>query len=849
MQSRFGPEYQGITRCHLRLKSGFLNPAFYWFLILSAFIYPSGLIATDIEALYVSHVDQQTLIPGAPWKNGMVLLGWINQTSVKNTDLQPVPDPLSFLHQLLASNQRQPLIIAIQSDEVSTEVSTSFSLPPGSLTPVPSGTPPHRAMDHWESLLGDQPALNQQLNQFEKNGAWGFWLWLWFKQCEVLTVTTDLGEIEKLISMTREKIAEVRDPKLTFLQREYEGRFWLRHKRYRLALTSFEAALTQGQAAGMSAPVLAETYYQMGSAHWYLADYEASLGSWQATLTHQNRHLHDHPRQGRTFNALGMVAVRIDQLDKADTYLLQAERLRTRWEPESLALASTHNNLGILYGKRGQITAAETQFRKALAIRRMRIPQSSKIATSLNNLGLLAVIREDWSLASSYFQEALAIKLAKGAPPAHIASSHLNVGKAHLALGQFSQAEKTFTKALALLEKHFPDSMEEAGAHFHLGKAHFEKGSPQRALIALSRAVELYEDTTAQGKGLADARVARGKVFLALNQLGEADADARFALAVYEETIGASRAMAETQFLLGDIAKARADHARATTSWLAGLESLENQFSMLGGAYQVGARFLANFSHYYHIAMDHLVQQGDLEGAFHLSERYRSQAFLLDRAREKVLRETPQTEQIHHRLRAINGDMEQQYASWQKETKGTAKADHMLAQLKRLREEKAQLKQSWLATIRPGEPLNHHRVAAHIAEDMLLVSFVTTKDLTHAFTLDQSGNLGHTRIEVSLETLEDMVQDFRRFLSKPNTRSSFLFEGEAHSLYKTLFSPLKKQLTHASRLLIIPDGPLHQLPFGALIPNPQINHEKFFADRWSYSLLPSGTFLNHSPRP
>jgi CHAT domain-containing protein len=90
-------------------------------------------------------------------------------------------------------------------------------------------------------------------------------------------------------------------------------------------------------------------------------------------------------------------------------------------------------------------------------------------------------------------------------------------------------------------------------------------------------------------------------------------------------------------------------------------------------------------------------------------------------------------------------------------------------------------------------------------------------------------------IKVGREELARRVRAFRHRCSSDGSD----YAGEAAALYKLLVAPAGKQLEGRAHLAILPDGPLHNLPFQALIGADR----KHLIENYSLSYAPSATAL------
>jgi CHAT domain-containing protein/tetratricopeptide (TPR) repeat protein len=114
-----------------------------------------------------------------------------------------------------------------------------------------------------------------------------------------------------------------------------------------------------------------------------------------------------------------------------------------------------------------------------------------------------------------------------------------------------------------------------------------------------------------------------------------------------------------------------------------------------------------------------------------------------------------------------------------------------------------------------------------------IISYVTTPDRTFAFILTKAG-LRLKSLSIGEAGLIHEIGAFRDFAS--NTEVS----PALRILYKALIEPLRSEIK-TTKLVIVPHGVLHELPFAALTSNGR----HFLADDYSISYLPSVSALSY----
>lgn len=133
--------------------------------------------------------------------------------------------------------------------------------------------------------------------------------------------------------------------------------------------------------------------------------------------------------------------------------------------------------------------------------------------------------------------------------------------------------------------------------------------------------------------------------------------------------------------------------------------------------------------------------------------------------------------------------------------------------------------------------------------DAAVIDYVVLDDVVAALVL--------TRTSARLVTLpvraRDLADDVEalvgslapRIGSTIDTARAYLDEGRAARLYGALLAPLEPLLAGRTRLMVVPDGPLHQLPFDALVAGRGAGGApEYVLDRFTMSFAPSLALLD-----
>jgi len=134
------------------------------------------------------------------------------------------------------------------------------------------------------------------------------------------------------------------------------------------------------------------------------------------------------------------------------------------------------------------------------------------------------------------------------------------------------------------------------------------------------------------------------------------------------------------------------------------------------------------------------------------------------------------------------------------------------------------------------KPANADRVLRELPPGTTLVQYAVLPGelLVWAF---QNGTMREARHPVPSADLEDLVQRFRRALQRSDTERSRV---EGARLYDLLLRDLFLEFGAAGRLAIVPDGPLGQIPFAALLDQ---KTGSYLIEKTSLSMAPSATLF------
>jgi CHAT domain-containing protein len=422
-------------------------------------------------------------------------------------------------------------------------------------------------------------------------------------------------------------------------------------------------------------------------------------------------------------------------------------------------VAAAYHSMAVIHLNQGNLELAIFYEEKSLAIGRER-KNAIVVSQSLNSLATIYDLKGESERAISLYREIMdvadGLKYTRG-----MVISRANIAGVYIHMRRFAEAEQMLATVFKLLET--------------------------------------YEDATTRAIALRDRA-------MILDYCGEYEAALEDALAAAAHRDDEWRYQYESETLVGYLCRklGRTDEARAALD--RAIRIVETTRARSSGE---ETRFFDHRSDAYVEMAGLLADEGDVKGALAYAERYRSRVLIDlmrpmpgDRSQELSAEEAARERELLDRLSALQGD-----GARENEELSTARREydafqHDLADAHpRLRVERGTL-----------EPVTIDEAVARLPNDAALVEYVVTENATYAFVISH-GTIEVRAIPVTRDELTKESAAFRDLLAarRPD------FRRLATSLHETLISPVADLLRKQRTWILIPDGPLWNLPFQALV--------------------------------
>ncbi len=456
------------------------------------------------------------------------------------------------------------------------------------------------------------------------------------------------------------------------------------------------------------------------------------------------------------------------------------------------SVAGFLNNLAALYQTLGDYGQAEPLYKRSFEIYEKALGKDHpNVATSLNNLGFLF-------LEAGRLDEAYQIFKKRGGGS--------GLGRYYLAKGYYQEAEKEFSRSLKWSQgKDFI-----IAAHIGLGLSYEGQGKHDQARRHFQEGIGIVEEQWLTLSPSAKKCFLSGKVGAGFFRLEPYEGMLRV---IFKEK---KKGYEKEAFQMAERVKGRIFLEMLATRQLKGKTKQDDDVLQEEKSYQ---RELAT-----------------------LQKRIEIQEDLL--AKDTVKEKEPLRKNIK-KLQKEFQQKEQQYASFIEEVK---------------------LKNTELASLISPSPEPIEKIQASLDQDTTLIEYYTAKDRTYAWLMTKE-SLKAFSLKADEATISQKTEEIRQTIlanfspqernadphiiltpkSKAPTKGKTANPGEnkkrflesSRYLYQEIFAPLEKEIKN-KKLVIVPHGVLHKIPFAALT-----DGKKYLVDSFDLSYLPSASSLTY----
>lgn len=477
------------------------------------------------------------------------------------------------------------------------------------------------------------------------------------------------------------------------------------------------------------------------------------------------------------------------------------------------------NDMGTLYGLQGNYAEALESFEQALTIARELEDQALEVR-AINNIGLVYQDQGRFEEALDLHQQALTVYREVGYRPGEGYTLSL-IGRAYLGQEQYDQALETYQQALPVVQEVGERGW--AGHILHnLAEIYAARAQYDRALDYDQQALTILEEL-GDRDGVSGVYDNLGRIYTAQEQFARAEAMYRKALDIQQQS-GNRLIAAQILSNLGHLHQTQGQYNEALARYQEALDTLES-IRASAGSEQSRAAFIAQYAPLYADTIALFHQQGQDEAAFLVAERSRARSFLDSLATGQVqLQDDEVAGLLAEEQAAYERRQAAETAVVQARYLEQAAPDELADLEARLVEAEAahnavveaiEARGEQLAALVPGRGTQHlsgvEAVQGQLGGQTTMLYYYLLDEQALVFIITPD-HFEVVELALPRDQLSGQVSHFRDLMAFKQTEAT---RQAAQELHQALIEPLAGQLK-TRRLLIVPHGVLHYLPFAAL---------------------------------
>jgi CHAT domain-containing protein/Tfp pilus assembly protein PilF len=599
---------------------------------------------------------------------------------------------------------------------------------------------------------------------------------------------------------------------------------------------SFTKALALRERLAPDSLVVAAALNNLGTVARSRGDLSAAEALRKRALVIQETRAPGSVQVAMTLTNLGVAAADRGDLAAAEEAYKGSLAIVEKLAPDSLTVGITLNNLGLVALERGHLATAEEFLRRALAFYERLAPDSVRVAGTLTNLGLVARERGDLSAAEEAHRRSLAIsdKLAPDSP--EVAAALNNLGGVAFERRDLTVAEEVYRRSLAIHEKLAPDSLFVAASLRSIGAVMEARGDSAAAQMSVSRALVIEEKLAPGSLAVASSLESLADLARDRGDLTTSEAHYLRTLEIRQHLASGSTAEARALHSLALLSRRTARHALAGNYLHRAITAIEAQTASVGGDEEVRTSFAAGYADYYRDYVDLLLETSQPFEAFAVLERSRARSLLAMLAERDLVFAGDLPAELARERAVMHTDYDRTQAAIAllNPAKDAAEIDRLLARLRELRDKREAIARTIrkasprFASLHYPQPLDLAGAQQSLDAGTVLLAFCVTKDKTFLFVVQpgqprvvpRAPQVSVFSLPIGEMTLREKVAAFRSVIQRgpeADRGSTAPTLAIGKELFDALIKPAEELIGASERVVISPDGPLHALPFGALV--------------------------------
>jgi CHAT domain-containing protein/Tfp pilus assembly protein PilF len=598
----------------------------------------------------------------------------------------------------------------------------------------------------------------------------------------------------------------------------------------------FERALTIRERLNPDSIEVSNSLYNLGTVEWRRGDLASAENHLSRSIAIKERLGANPSDLASSLTNLANVFYARGDLAASHDHNSRALAIEERLAPKSARVANSLNNLANVATDRGDLREAQNLYQRSLAIRQELEPDSLRSADTLSNLGVVASTRGDYQAALDFHTRALAIRERLARDGLAVANSLTVLGNLARRRGDLTAAEDYQQRALAIHERHSPDSLSVAFSLNNLGLVARDRKKPAEAKQFFDRALALKERLAPDTLTVAETLDNIGGLFAERGDLTNALDHYTRVLTIRERVAPGSLGAATSVKNVAGIAYKQKRFTDAVALLTRAVDIVEGQRWQVVSA-DGRASLMSLHTESYSLLVRAYMALRRVPEAFAVAERGKARGLLDTLSEANVdIREGVDAALLEHerRLRGhLNASANRQrqvLAARHTDEQAAAVGKELDSLLVQYRDVQARIRAASprYAALTQPQSLDLKDIQNRVldADTVLLeyalgddasYAFLVTKDSVDAFelpartTIDLSARRVYDLLKARQSIVAETLDQRRRRIEKADAE----LEEAAARLSDLVVKPLAASMAD-KRLLIVADGMLQYVPFGAL---------------------------------
>jgi CHAT domain-containing protein/tetratricopeptide (TPR) repeat protein len=622
--------------------------------------------------------------------------------------------------------------------------------------------------------------------------------------------------------------------------------------RTRESLDSMERSLKISEAKG-DKRLIARALVNRGNAYMHLGQLSEALSDFNRSLDIA-KSLQEMKWIAQSLHNIGEVNVQMGNHVEGMEYFQKALAILEADKSSTEGIARELRGIGVIYLRQGNNGVALEYFQRSLSAVG---PGGDKEITRhlLNDIGQVHEAQGDFEQALNYYRRSLVLSKEIGGERGQ-ATALENIGIAEEEQGAYSAAAKDFGQSLDIFEKtNTKDGV--LAVLSNLGEVEYAQGNFEKALEYQQKSQTLAESLGDQ-ENLAEGAAYIALIYSKQRKFDEALVHAKRAVEIAER-ISSKDVLWQAHDIAGMAHLALGQTVQARQNFLEAISIVELLRTQVAGGEEQQQSFLSSRLEPYYGMVELLNVEKQASEALSYAELAKGRALLgvLQNGKIQITKamtpgEREREQQLQAEMTSLNKQVEQESAEDRpnphrlEDLQGRVEAvrlryndfqTNLFASHPELKTQRGQV-----------QPVGLQEAAQLLPDSKCaFLEFVTGEERTYLFVLTrQEGSdqivpeLRVYAIPMAVKELKRRAEHFREQLS----RRDLAFQSPSHELFRLLIKPARAQLLGKDALVIVPDGPLWNLPFQALLGD----DNRYLLENYAISYAPSLTVLREMMR-